>query len=241
MSMTLMAQAMKLRTGNPLRKLVLIKLADNASDQGECWPSISHIADECEISERSVQNHIQYLAEKNFLWIEFRKANSGLNKSNVYHLTLNKADQRSGANATPLSGAGDSPGGAGDSPPHGAGAAPRTSHSFEPINEPIQQDADAPAVITDISTEYAFCGQVIRLKQEHYQKWKTLYQNIDLNYELQRLDIEFTSEKPKNWFVTASQKLNYQNKQVANRGGQHVANAPLHHWNSREAWENEFL
>ncbi|MDI1390068.1 KilA-N domain-containing protein, partial [Escherichia coli] len=35
----LMVKAMKIRVGNPLRKLVLIKLADNASDQGECWPS----------------------------------------------------------------------------------------------------------------------------------------------------------------------------------------------------------
>lgn len=41
MSMELMVKAMKIRVGNPLRKLVLIKLADNASDQGECWPSYS--------------------------------------------------------------------------------------------------------------------------------------------------------------------------------------------------------
>lgn len=39
MSMALMVKAMKIRVGNPLRKLVLIKLADNASDQSECWPS----------------------------------------------------------------------------------------------------------------------------------------------------------------------------------------------------------
>ncbi|EFG1265016.1 helix-turn-helix domain-containing protein, partial [Escherichia coli] len=54
MSMELMVKAMKIRVGNPLRKLVLIKLADNASDQGECWPSYQHIADQCEISKRSV-------------------------------------------------------------------------------------------------------------------------------------------------------------------------------------------
>ena len=34
MSMELMVKAMKIRVGNPLRKLVLIKLADNASEQG---------------------------------------------------------------------------------------------------------------------------------------------------------------------------------------------------------------
>lgn len=45
MSMLLMAKAMSTKVGNPLWKLVLIKLADNASDTGECWPSHQHIAD----------------------------------------------------------------------------------------------------------------------------------------------------------------------------------------------------
>jgi hypothetical protein len=34
------------KVGNSLRKLVLIKLADNANDKGECWPSYQHIADQ---------------------------------------------------------------------------------------------------------------------------------------------------------------------------------------------------
>lgn len=63
MSMDLMVQAMKIKVGNPLRKLVLLKLADNASDLGECWPSYQHIADQCEISKRSVMNHIEALCE----------------------------------------------------------------------------------------------------------------------------------------------------------------------------------
>ncbi|MBE8614898.1 primosomal protein I, partial [Morganella morganii] len=35
MSMILTARALQIKTGNPLRKLVLVKLADNANDQGE--------------------------------------------------------------------------------------------------------------------------------------------------------------------------------------------------------------
>src|SRR5690606_5223308 len=72
-SMSLMVAAMKMRVGNPLRKLVLIKLADNASDQGECWPSYQHIADQCEISKRSVMNHINVLCDSGFLRKEIRK------------------------------------------------------------------------------------------------------------------------------------------------------------------------
>ncbi len=67
MSMLLMAKAMSIKVGNPLRKLVLIKLADNASDTGECWPSHQHIADQCEISRRSVITHIDALCETGLL------------------------------------------------------------------------------------------------------------------------------------------------------------------------------
>lgn len=119
--MLLMAKAMTLKVGNPLRKLVLLKLADNASDLGECWPSYQHIADQCEISKRSVMNHIDALCEAGLVRKEYRPGPKG-NSSNVYHLKLH--------------GAGDSLPSAGGSPGGSAGAAPRTSHSFEPVNEP---------------------------------------------------------------------------------------------------------
>ncbi|MCY1698628.1 helix-turn-helix domain-containing protein [Lelliottia sp. SL45] len=89
MSMELMVQVMKVRVGNPLRKLVLLKLADNASDKGECWPSYQHIADQCEISRRSVVSHIAALCACGFLSKETRKGLNG-NASNVYRLTLAK-------------------------------------------------------------------------------------------------------------------------------------------------------
>ncbi|MEA3670579.1 hypothetical protein VBL89_22480 [Enterobacter hormaechei] len=71
---------------------------------------------------------------------------------------------------------------------------------------------EANADIHEISSRYAFEGQIVRLNHKDYQAWLNLYPLIDLNYELQKLDIEFTHEKPKNWFITASQKLSYQNK-----------------------------
>ncbi|WP_447907834.1 helix-turn-helix domain-containing protein [Serratia fonticola] len=144
MSMELMVRAMKIRVGNPLRKLVLLKLADNASDQGECWPSVPYIAEQCEISERSVQNHIQQLVKDGLIRIEKRLAENGLNRSNVYHLAL----PGSGANAAPY-GANPAPRGESPAPGGGAAPAPRISQSLEPVNEspPNPQegdDADAP-------------------------------------------------------------------------------------------------
>lgn len=124
MSMNLMAKAMNIKVGNPLRKLVLIKLADNANDNGECWPSYQHVADQCEVSRSTVKSHIRALEEMGFLKREFRRKGE-LNQSNVFYLTLDNAQQ-----IQPESG------GAGAALGGGAGAAPRTYHSFEPVNEP---------------------------------------------------------------------------------------------------------
>ncbi|EBJ5110834.1 helix-turn-helix domain-containing protein [Salmonella enterica] len=222
MSMMLMVKAMQIKVGNPLRKLVLLKLADNASDQGECWPSYQYIADQCEISKRSVMNHIEELCKSGLLKKVFRKGPKG-NATNVYILTIPGAGDSPGVVQEIHQGsAGDSLPGAGDSPGGSAGAAPRISHSFEPVNEPLNTQAAKAACaigVNDhhIAGRYAFEGNVIRLNHKDYRSWMNLYPLIDLNYELQRLDIEFTHEKPKNWFITASQKLSYQNKQAAAR------------------------
>ncbi|HFC9306994.1 TPA: helix-turn-helix domain-containing protein [Escherichia coli] len=152
MSMNLMAKAMNIKVGNPLRKLVLIKLADNANDNGECWPSYQHVADQCEVSRSTVKSHIRALEEMGLLKRECRRKGE-LNQSNVFYLTLDNAQQippesggagaaRGGAGAArggagdARGGAGDARGGAGDALGGGAGAAPRTYHSFEPVNEP---------------------------------------------------------------------------------------------------------
>ncbi|HDS5616328.1 TPA: helix-turn-helix domain-containing protein, partial [Morganella morganii subsp. morganii] len=146
MSMILTARALQIKTGNPLRKLVLVKLADNANDQGESWPSVPYIAEQCEISERSVQNHINALVKMGLVRVESRKSANGLNQSNIYHLCLNatavsgESPAPCGANPAGVSGADGSRTGAADAPGgangsgSGAGAAPGISH--DPVIDP---------------------------------------------------------------------------------------------------------
>ncbi|MEV9472028.1 hypothetical protein AB0206_07325 [Klebsiella quasipneumoniae] len=81
------------------------------------------------------------------------------------------------------------------------------------------------ATVHQMASRYAFEGSVVRLNHKDYQAWLTLYPLIDLQYELQKLDIEFSHEKPKNWFITASQKLSYQNKQASSRAPRKVSNS----------------
>ncbi|SDR19881.1 Helix-turn-helix domain-containing protein [Pseudomonas grimontii] len=159
MSMGLMVAAMKLRVGNPLRKLVLIKLADNASDIGECWPSYQHIADQCEISKRSVMNHITALCDAGLLRKEIRRGGPKGNSSNVYFLTLD------GGGAPPAPGvvqqihqgsAADSPPSESPAPGGSAAAAPRISNSLEPVMEPVIEP------ITPQATAKVVTGQVVQ-------------------------------------------------------------------------------
>ncbi|EIV0526588.1 helix-turn-helix transcriptional regulator, partial [Escherichia coli] len=93
--------------------------------------SYQHVADQCEVSRSTVKSHIRALEEMGLLKREFRRKGE-LNQSNVFYLTLDNAQQ-----IQPESGgAGAARGGAGADLGGGAGAAPRTYHSFEPVNEP---------------------------------------------------------------------------------------------------------
>ncbi|EMO6186574.1 TPA: helix-turn-helix domain-containing protein [Proteus mirabilis] len=143
MSMILMAKAMQLKVGNPSRKLVLIKLADNANDKGECFPSYQHVADQCEISRRSVINHIDALCEQGLVRKVYRSGEKG-NSSNVYKLNLDDPIQESPSEKSALGMVKDLHHPSEKSaPPPSEKSAPRTSHSFEPVNEPKKKGFDA--------------------------------------------------------------------------------------------------
>lgn len=123
MSMKLMVDAMSAKIDNPLQKLVLIKLADNANDAGECWPSYQHIADQCHISRRTVIRHISELSKNGFLRIVKRKKAETWNQSNVYILTIGGGDTVTLGSDTESLGGSDT-------------ESPRTSHYLEPVKEP---------------------------------------------------------------------------------------------------------
>ncbi|EOG7951620.1 replication protein [Klebsiella aerogenes] len=134
MSMTLMAKAMAIKTGNPIRKLVLIKLADNANDYGECWPSYKHIADHCECSKSAVRDHIDALISMGLLVKENRPGvkNGKGNASNLYCMKLDNPMPPKSIAPMPS----ESTGMPSESIPPMPCGGTRTSHSFEPVIEP---------------------------------------------------------------------------------------------------------
>ena len=77
------------------RKMVLLALCDNANDQGECYPSISMLAEKCSMSERSVFNHIADLESGGLI---VRKNRAG--RSTIY--TIYPCKFCTTANSAPL-------------------------------------------------------------------------------------------------------------------------------------------
>lgn len=131
-------------TGSPITKLVLLKLADNANDEGTCWPSVPLIAEHTELSERTVQQHLGRLESLGLVRIE-RRQQGGVHLPNIFHLAIAPPARRGKG------------GGAGDSPPPqrahqgGAPAAPggesgdiayKDEPPIEPTKEPL---TNAPA------------------------------------------------------------------------------------------------
>lgn len=158
-----MAKAMGVKVGNASRKLVLLKLADNANDNGECWPSYQHVADQCEMSRRSVITHIDALIEQGLIVKTERKRTAKLNQSNLYLLTLDNTNNTvnlnssSGENSSPLGSEESALGGeksalGGETVALGGGemVAPRTSHSLEPVIEPNIISAQGAGVRHDV-------------------------------------------------------------------------------------------
>lgn len=73
------------RTGDPVAKAILVSIANWANPAGgECYPSIRRIAEDVEVSERTVQRHVARLEEGGFLRRVERIRTDGARSSNGF-------------------------------------------------------------------------------------------------------------------------------------------------------------
>lgn len=88
-------------TGTTL--LVLLSLADQANDDGECWPSVAKIAQRCRVSERSVHRHLNDLEELGEIGRRERPGQPSIYTINLRQLDTPRVSQSgTGANLAPL-------------------------------------------------------------------------------------------------------------------------------------------
>ncbi|WP_349998116.1 helix-turn-helix domain-containing protein [Stenotrophomonas lacuserhaii] len=179
MSTIIMSQCWPLQQLSVTQKAVLISLADQANDDGVCWPAIGTIAKRCCMSERAVRTAMDHLEAVGLLSRERR-----FNSSNVYSVTPAKFDasavgtkaKRKAAKACTAPGAGGASdaGGAPDAvggapaaggPARGAGLevrpVPPNRHItiIEPSDEPSFPAVlpDAPPVVESETELQAAC------------------------------------------------------------------------------------
>lgn len=72
----------------PALKLVLLKLADRANDDGECWPGQASVAKACGIGQRTLVRHLSTLEEMGLIKSERRYGEDGKRSTNMYVLAL---------------------------------------------------------------------------------------------------------------------------------------------------------
>ena len=66
-------------------RLVLLALADNANDEGVCWPSLNTIARKCSLERRSVIRLVAQLVDKGLLTVQ-RRWEGITNLTNLYRI-----------------------------------------------------------------------------------------------------------------------------------------------------------
>lgn len=152
MSTIIMSQCWPLQGLSVTQKAVLISLADQANDDGVCWPAVGTIAARCCMSARAVRTAMDHLEAVGLLTRDRR-----FNSSTVYKVTPANFDKaaapskagRKGGKAGTAPGAGDAPnaggapaagGGArhagGDAPGAGLGVRPVPPNRHITLNEP---------------------------------------------------------------------------------------------------------
>ena len=173
MSMRLMVQAMNCKVGNPARKLVLLKLADNANDDGICFPSYQYIADKCEMTRRSAISHIECLIKMGLVSKKERKNKDG-SISNLYFLHLEQ-----GSENFALGGENISLGSENFALGGSENISPRTSHSLEPVNEPKKTTQKSESEM--LLEQFGITGQLAKDFIAHRKAKKGVINQTQLN------------------------------------------------------------
>ena len=82
MSTHILSSCWSLTGMSPTQKLVLISLADQANDDGVCWPSIRRMSERTCLSDRAIRDAVAWLSASGILSVTHR-----YNSSNVYTIT----------------------------------------------------------------------------------------------------------------------------------------------------------
>lgn len=151
------AAVMAARIGSSREKLVLLALADYASDaDGQCWPAVRSLSAKAELSERAVQQSLRKLTEMGLITVR-RRSVEGVSLTNVYRLNLAAL---TALHASPSPGKDATLGLKGDAGRAGDDARPAPGvvqtvreESATPAPEPFMEPANSEPIISSLRSE----------------------------------------------------------------------------------------
>lgn len=118
------------RVSKDSAKLILLKLADRANDDGTCWPGRESLGLDVGISEITARAATKILEDAQLIQIERRKDAGGRDLSNLYHLLMAEGE---GSNFYPR----------GSNPyPQGKNPDPRSSRIYPESSTVISMSSD---------------------------------------------------------------------------------------------------
>ncbi len=84
-----MAQAIKAKGLSTTEKFIFLMICNYTDENGECYPSVDRLAEDCVVNERTVRRVIKSLCEKGYIRKTERFKN-GVQTSNLYHVNPSK-------------------------------------------------------------------------------------------------------------------------------------------------------
>ncbi|AXN27837.1 TPA: helix-turn-helix domain-containing protein [Pseudomonas aeruginosa] len=186
MSTIIMSACWPLQGMSPAQKAVLISLADQANDQGVCWPAVDSIAMRCCLSKRAVQQAIKWLRGAGIVSVEERQG-----RSTMYSVTpaayAPQQEMHPSSKCTRAANA-----------PTPADAAPRTV--IEPTREPSGEPSPLPTRSGPATGEalQEACRNVWAAYRAAYEaRWSVQpVRNAKVNSQVKQLVAALGSEAP---------------------------------------------
>ena len=209
---------------SPTQKLVLVKLADNANDDGYCWPSLPYIERHTGLSNSAVRTAIRSL-EALGLMARVAQADERGTRPNHFQLHVPKASFAAAGVAPENRGGGTrKQGGWQEVPPEPSLEPPLEKESSPAAADPPPSEEPSPK---PTATRYRWNGNIIRLTEKDFDRWQQSFSSLDLPAELESLDAwlgspEATAQHRKGWFHVVAGALKNRNatertkKQAAN-------------------------
>lgn len=169
-------------------KIVLVKLCDNASDEGYCWPSIGRIAEECCLGRSTVTKQITILESIGLVSREYRFKDN-IQRSNGYFINIPML-----TSLIPTLEEGETPSSV-DTEPSLEPSIKKIQTTFDKVDEIFIQDLNV--------NEFKNCHSMIE-EMKRYEYFYTGKLTLDEWSECENqmnVDTEFDPEFYVEWFV----------------------------------------